>query len=57
MAKDNPALSQEIFNISMAKIDSEMEPNGVADDIWRESVALIGIHIPILVQISEFTWQ
>ena len=32
----------------MAEIESMVEPDSVADDIWRESVALINIHGPIL---------
>ena len=32
----------------MAKIEFIVEPDGVADDIWRESVALVCNHQPIL---------
>ena len=34
-----------------------VEPAGVGNDIWWESVALIGIHSPILVEIGDLTWQ
>jgi len=27
-------LSQEIFNISMAEIESKVKPYGVANDVW-----------------------
>jgi hypothetical protein len=32
----------------MAKIESIVEPNGVTNDSWRESVAFICVHEPIL---------
>jgi hypothetical protein len=32
----------------MAEIKSEIQPDSVADDIWREPVALVGIHELIL---------
>ena len=31
---DNAALSQEVFNISMAKIESIIKPDGITDDFW-----------------------
>ncbi len=37
-------LSQQIFNIAVAEIEFVVEPDGVADDIWRETVAFISIH-------------
>jgi hypothetical protein len=42
------ALSQAIFEVSVTKIDLEVKPDSIADDIWRESVSLIGIHEAIL---------
>ena len=44
---DSP-LGQYIFNVSVAKIESVVEPDGVGYDIGRESVALICAHGPIL---------
>ncbi len=44
----NTPLSQKIFNISMAEIESIVEPYSVADDIWRESVTFVCIHPSIL---------
>ena len=32
----------------MTQIESVVEPDGVADDVGRESVALVSIHPPIL---------
>jgi hypothetical protein len=36
------------YQFTMAEIESVIEPDGVADDIGRESMALIGIHLLIL---------
>ena len=47
-ADHDPPLSKYIFNIPMTEIESEIQPNSVADDIWRESVTLVSIHPPIL---------
>ena len=40
--------SQEIFYISMAQIESIVEPDCVGYDLWRESVAFVCIHHRIL---------
>lgn len=48
IADGDAALSQEIFYISMAQIKTIVQPNGVGNDVGRESVALVGIHGPIL---------
>ena len=45
---DNASLSKKIFYISVAEIETIVEPDSVGDDLWRESVALIRIHLPIL---------
>ena len=42
------SFSQEILYISMTEIESVVEPDGIRNDIWRESVALISIHGPNL---------
>ena len=48
-AADNDAsLSEQIFDITMAEIEAIVEPDGVTDDISRESVSFVGIHGPIL---------
>jgi hypothetical protein len=36
--------SEQIFDVSVAQIKTMVEPDGVADDIRRESVVLAGIH-------------
>lgn len=42
----NPTLSQQIFNMPVAKIEPLVKPIGIADDIWWESVPFVGIHGP-----------
>ena len=33
---------------AVAEIEAIVEPDGVADDIWWESMAFVSIHSPIL---------
>ena len=40
----------------MAQIESIVQPNCIADDVWRESVTLIGIHSGIVSQ-AQLIWQ
>ena len=48
-------LSQKIFDISMTEVDAKVQPNGIADDFKRESMAFLGIHPPILaIMASKF---
>ena len=47
-ADGDAAFGQEIFDISVAQVEAIAEPDGVADDIWRESVTFVCIHPPIL---------
>jgi hypothetical protein len=42
------AFGQEIFNISMTYVESEVEPDSIGNNIGRESVSFVGIHEPIL---------
>ena len=42
-ADGDASLSEQILDISMAEIESVVEPNGVGNDIGWESVALVGI--------------
>jgi hypothetical protein len=44
---DTP-FGKQIFNVPMTEIEPIVEPDGVGDDIWGESVACICIHPPIL---------
>ena len=42
---DNDAsLSEQIFNITVAQVETIVEPNCIGNDIGRESMALVGIH-------------
>ena len=34
--------------IAVTQVEAIVEPDGIGNDIWRESVALVGIHWPIL---------
>ncbi len=38
---DDAALGQEIFDVSVAEIESIVEPDNVGDDVWREPMALM----------------
>ena len=42
------SFSEQVFNIAVAEIEAEVQPYGVADDLWREAVSFVGIHRPIL---------
>jgi hypothetical protein len=44
----DPTLGQELFDITMAEVESIVQSHGVADDGRRESVTFISIHVPIL---------
>ena len=48
MADVDTSFNEEIFYIAVAEIESVVQPDCVADDVWRESVTLISIHEPIL---------
>ena len=44
----NNAFGEQVFDISMTEIESEVEPDRAVDDIGRESVTFVCIHSPIL---------
>jgi len=46
------SLCQKIFYIAVTEVETKVEPDGIRNDIWRESVAFISIHPPI-IPISE----
>jgi hypothetical protein len=51
-ADSDASLGEQVFDISVAEIESIVEPDSVADDVRRESVAFVCIHcliVPILV--------
>ncbi len=49
---DDPPLFQEILDISEAQAEAVVEPDGVADDLRRESVSVVAgcmvVHLPSL---------
>jgi hypothetical protein len=42
------SLSKQIFDVSMTEVKPEIEPNSVADDVGRETMAFVCIHRLIL---------
>jgi hypothetical protein len=40
----------------MTEIEFMVEPNGIADDFWCESVAFVGIHRWI-IEYGKLNWQ
>jgi hypothetical protein len=42
------SFSEQVFDISMAEVESVVEPDGVRNDVGRESMAFICVHLPIL---------
>ena len=43
-ADSDTAFSEQIFNISMAEVESIVKRDGVADDVGREPVSFVCIH-------------
>ena len=50
MADGYATLGWQIFDIAVAQVEPVIQPDSVADDVRRESVALVGIHWPILLE-------
>jgi len=50
VADANASFGEQVFDISMAEIESMVEPNRVTDDVGRKSVTLISIHHQIIDQ-------
>ena len=48
MAGRDTAFCEKIFDISVVLVESLAGPDSVRDDIWWESMPLIGNHRPIL---------
>ena len=48
VANGDVALNEKVSNIAVTEVESIVEPDCTADDIWREAVALVCIHSPIL---------
>ena len=51
-ADSDTSLREQILDIPVTEVETEVEPDGIRNDIWRESVAFISIHPPI-IPISE----
>ena len=48
-ATDSDAsLGEQVFDISVTQVEAIVEPDGVRNDIGRESMAFVCIHWPIL---------
>jgi hypothetical protein len=41
VADDDPAFGEEILNVTKARDESELQPDGVSDALGRETVASI----------------
>jgi hypothetical protein len=48
LADGDTSLGKEIFNVTMAQIESVVEPDGIGDDVRWESVSFVCAHGPIL---------
>ena len=42
------SLGEKIFDITMAEVESIVQPDGVGDDVRREPATLVSIHASIL---------
>jgi hypothetical protein len=47
-AKDNSSFCEQIFDIAVAEIEAVVQPDGVTDNVRRESMAFVGVHSPII---------
>jgi hypothetical protein len=45
VSNHDPPLCQEIFDITEAQAEAVVEPNGVADDLWWESVSAVAGYV------------
>jgi hypothetical protein len=48
VANGDASFSEQILDISVTQVEAIVEPDGVTDDVRRESVPFICIHWPIL---------
>ena len=51
-ANSYASFSEQVFNVTVADIESEVEPDCLADDVGWEAVAFVGIHSLILAMIA-----
>ena len=42
------SLCQKIFDIPVAEVETEVDPAAIRNDVWRELVAFISSHPPII---------
>jgi hypothetical protein len=47
-ADGDASFGEQVFDISVAEIESEVKPDSIADYVRWESMASISIHAPIL---------
>lgn len=56
VANSDASFSEEIFYIPMTEIEPVVQqPNFISDDVWRKSVAQVGIHWRILAITVTYT--
>ena len=48
IADTNAAFGEQILDITIAEVESMVEPNRITDDVGRKSVTLISIHQRII---------
>jgi len=56
VADTNAAFGKQVFDVTIALVESMIEPNGVTDDIGRKSVTFLSIHHQIINQ-QQLTCQ
>ncbi len=44
---------EQVFYISMAEVESEVEPDRIGNDVRRKTVALVCIHLPSLAVLAS----
>jgi hypothetical protein len=44
---DDPPLRQELFDVTEAQTESVIQPNGVTDDLWWESVSVVAVRFAV----------
>jgi hypothetical protein len=54
---DNASFCEKVFDIAVAQIETIVEPNSVGNALWWKSAAFVGVHAPILVQLTDLTCQ
>lgn len=47
-ANSDTWLREQIFNIAVAQVAAKVQPGGVGNDVGRESVPFVCIHVPII---------